>query len=268
MFHTLRSQFEGYALLCGADLRVCTTPPDPGFHRSILAQKLLLPSVYREYEWIAFLDLDILVANNPKSIFKSIRSDKAFSAVVTPRHSQKFKNLVLNFYKKPEILLENHESYFYERGYAKFPKNTQVIGSINGGALLCNPTGVGDLFRDAYYSNFKEKWVNTDNGNKRNPLTHEEGLMAYLSQSNNLFFPMEAEFNRLFLHEVFSDLDSPIAKFVVSPYYKVLFHMNKNIFIPSFLFPKIYANFIKYQLDKSSLLHFGGGFPFIHFLNQ
>ncbi|MFT5760203.1 MAG: hypothetical protein ACI9LM_004987 [Alteromonadaceae bacterium] len=41
---------------------------------------MLIPHQYKQYEWIAFLDLDVLISNNAPSIFDFVDDTKAFAA--------------------------------------------------------------------------------------------------------------------------------------------------------------------------------------------
>ena len=134
-FESVKTQFETYAKKCNAELVLCTEAPDPTFKRNILCQKMLLPEIYSRYDWIAFFDLDVLISDTAPSIFNCIDQSKAFFAVTDPRGTEKFKNVVMNYWQLPHILEETHESYFVDRG---FPKSSDAMKSINGGVFCAN----------------------------------------------------------------------------------------------------------------------------------
>lgn len=261
MLKSVHRQFERYAKVCNANFIVCSAPPDSTFKRSILSQKMLLPDLYREYEWIAFFDLDVLISKNAESIFKSIKIDKGFGAVIDPRDSQKFKNMVLYHWNLPEILNETHSSYFIDRGFPPLPVNTTIQASINGGVFLCNPAKVADLFKAAYFSDFIEEARIGGGIINRTAITNEEGLMAYASQKHNLFFKLDEKFNTIVLYELYEDMQSELTELLdkTPRYFKLLNKIHKYVSIPSFLYPRPYRRFVKSKLKSGNILHFGGG---------
>ena len=243
-FEYVRTQFESYAKRCNAELILCTEVPDPTFRRNILAQKMLLPKLYINYDWIAFFDLDVLISQNAPSIFDYVDESKAFSAVVDPRGTQKFKNVVLNVWGSPKILEETHQTYFTDRG---FPNNPLLSGSINGGIFLCQPKKISSKFRDFYFSDFHE-------------MPHEEAMMAYVSQSNNLFYELDERFNKQIMYEIYSN--DEIILIINKKYFRFLRRLHTYVKPFRFIYPASYKNFVNKQLEENYILHFSGGFPF------
>lgn len=241
--------FEGYAKKCGADLRVCTEPLDSTFRRNLLCQKLLIPTKYKDYDWICFLDLDILISNNAPSIFDEIDDSFSFSAVMDKRESSGFKNTVIHVWNRPDILEETHRSYFSARG---FSDNELIQGSINGGVLLCNPAKIACLFEDAYWSNLPGS-------------IHEEAIAAYVSQTNNQFKPLDERFNVQLLHELSADHLSSAFKSTQGNYFRILRRLHDVLpgAILRQLYPSAYKKFVAEKMKESFMLHFAGGYPFV-----
>lgn len=247
-FEYVRSQFEAYAKKCNAELILCTEVPDPTFKRNILAQKMLLPELYINYDWIAFFDLDIIISDNAPSIFNYIDESKAFSAVVDPRETEKFKNVALKCWNSPRILEETHQTYFTSRG---FPDRPLLSGSINGGVFLCQPKKISSKFKDFYFSDFNETIT-----------AYEEAIMAYVSQTNNLFYKLDGRFNQQIIYEIYSN--DKIISIINSKYFRLVKLIHTYVKIPSFLYPVGYKNFVKNKLEENYIIHFSGGFPFVN----
>lgn len=156
LYRQMRKQFLAYSNVCTADLYVHIAPPDSSMLRDLATQKMLLPHFHRQYDWAALIDIDIIISKKPQSIFDFVVNDKGYGAVVTPRDSGRFKNLVVHRLKLPEILEETHSSYLCDRGFEPHPADAEHVASINGGLHLCRPSLVSDLFRQKYYSGFRE----------------------------------------------------------------------------------------------------------------
>jgi hypothetical protein len=246
--HAVKNSFMKYAAYCNADLVVCDTPPDPSFKRNILCQKMLLPDLYRQYDWIAFIDLDILISHHTPSIFDYTDGRKAFSAVIDQRTSDKFKNVVTQFWKEPSILAETHESYFSDRG---FPDHPFPKASINGGVWLCRPKLISEVFKAFYFSDFHS-------------MPHEEAEMAYVAQKNNLFFEMDYRFNTQILYELFTPVQSPVVNEVKSRQFRRFMQYCTHSFPLPHMFPQAYEALVNRTLDNCYFLHFSGGFPFVN----
>jgi hypothetical protein len=260
-----KKKFISYAEKINCDLIICNQPPDKKFTRSLLHQRMLLPSLYNKYEWIACLDIDIIISKDAPSIIDYADNNKGFGAYVIPRHTQKWKNAVKNYYRhSEEILKETHESYFESRNFSEFPKGTETIASINGGVMLFNPKKVSKLFRDAYYKNFTPSIKKNSTMLYRKPdSNNEESFLAYFSQINNLFFSIPEKFNNIVLYNIFEDLKNPISQIYKSNYFKLIRKIHNYYYIPDILYPKIYRNFLSEQLKKCYFLTFHGKFPYI-----
>lgn len=248
LFDATKDQFARYAEKCNAELIVCKAAPDPTFKRNILCQKMLLPALYAQYEWIAFLDLDILISENAPSIFDKAEESKAFAAVADLRGSKKFENVVKHYWHAPNILDETHASYFFDRG---FPAHDNHHLSINGGVWLCQPKKIAEKFKEFYYSNFKT-------------MPHEEAIMAFVAQSNDLFYELDYKYNTQLMFEIYDSQNSLVIEHSKSFYFKCLrkFHCYLK---PSFyIYPNAYKVLINQLLSKSYIVHFSGGFPFVN----
>jgi hypothetical protein len=245
----VKPSFERYAKRCQAQLVICETPPDPTFKRNILCQKLLIPHLYKQYEWIAFCDIDILISKDAPSIFDHIDETRAFSSVVDKRSSLKYINVVRELWEKPGILTETHESYFSSRG---FPDHPFPKGSINGGVWLCKPARIAEEFRRFYFSDLVPD------------SPHEEAPMAYLSQKNGLFYELDSRFNAQLIYDLFTPPRSLVTKKIRGLYFRGLKRLHKQTHPASFMYPKAYKDLVSEALGRSYFLHFSGGFPFIN----
>ena len=244
----VRTMFAEYAAFCNADLVVCDAPPDPGLTRNILCQKMLLPSLYRQYEWLAYFDIDILISQHAPSIFDAADDGGAFSAVVDPRGSFKFENVVRRFWKQPAILAETHESYFSDRG---FPSHSFPMVSINGGVWLCQPQRIQELFHAMYFSDI-------------GPMVHEEAMMAYVAQRAGLFFELEDKWNTQLIYEMFTPVDSAVVREVESARFRAFQRRAAHSFPRPETYPPAYEALINRTLTNCYCLHFSAGFPFIN----
>jgi hypothetical protein len=244
----MRESFQRYASLCNAELVICDTPPDPSFKRNVLCQKMLLPDLYKQYRWIAFIDLDILISCRAPSIFDSIDDRKAFSAVSDRRTSEKFENVVKEVWRMPSILTETHESYFSDRG---FPDHPFPKASINGGVWLCSPQGISHLFKQFYFSEFPS-------------MIHEEAMMAYVAQQADLFFEMDYRFNTQLIYELFTPLRSSVLDEINSRRFRLLRRYSRHSSPLNFMYPPAYKALVSRTLDSCYFLHFSSGFPFVN----
>jgi hypothetical protein len=246
--NAVRGMFLRYASSCNADLVVCDVPPDPSFKRNVLCQKMLLPDLYKQYDWIAFLDLDILISRHAPSIFDFTDDRGAFSAVVDQRDSEKFENVVRGFWKQPAILNETHKSYFSDRG---FPDHPLRKASVNGGVWLCKPSRISSLFRTFYFSEF-------------GPMVHEEAMMAFVAQRANLFFELDYRFNTQLIFELFSSLQSPVLGEINGWRFRWFKrHCAENIPLRH-EYPRAYQALVNSTQENCYFLHFSSGFPYIN----
>ena len=260
-FHFVKERFYSYAKKINCDLIICDKPPDEKFKRRLLHQRMLLPSLYDNYEWIASLDLDLIISDDAPSIFDYKNNDKGLGAFVIPRHTEKWKNTVKRIYKhSKEILKETHKTYYQIRNFSNFPKETETIASINGGVMLFNTKKVSKLFKEAYYSD--EPKINKNSKISYCPTITEGALLAYISQVNNLFFSLPEKFNNIVLYNIFEDLNNPVSQIHKSRYFKLIRKIHGHFSIPNIFYPKVYRNFVSEQLKKSYFLGFHGNLPF------
>ncbi len=261
LFESVRAQFERYAEACGADLVVVAEPPDPAGRRNILCQKMLLADRCRDWDRVAILDIDVMIAPAAQSIFTALPDGAGLAAVVDARGTPAFENLVRQFWQLPEILAETHESYFSSRGFPPFPDGTPVIASINGGALLCRPALVADLFRGVYAADFEMQAVGGAFV-KRDVSGNEEALMAYHAQARGLFVPLPERFNYQFLLALMTDPAHPAARWPGSLGYRVLKRLDDRVALPPSAYPQAWRDLVAATLARVDILHFAGGFPF------
>ena len=258
-----KKKFYLYAKKINCDLVICDRPPDEKYKRSLMHQRLLLPSLYDKYEWIASLDIDLIISKDAPSIFDCIHTEKAYGAFVIPRHTEKWKNAVKEHYKySDEILKETHESYFKSRNFPEFPRGTKTIASINDGVTLSNTKKVAKLFKDIYHSDFKPSIKKNSTMIYREPDANAEALSAYYSQINNLFFPISEKFNNIVLYNIFKDLKNPISKIYKSSYFKLITKIHNYYDIPNIFYPRCYRYFLSEMLKKSYFLTFHGKLPY------
>ncbi len=261
LFESLRPQFERYAEACNADLMVCTAPPDPAMRRNILYQKMLLADLCRDWACMAFIDLDVLIARDAQSIFEALPDGAGLAALVDPRGTPVFENVVRHLWKLPEILDETHESYFASRGFAPFPAGTPFIGSINGGALLCRPALVADMFKGAYHGDFEMRVVGS--GFVERQLSgDEEPMMAWLTQAKGMFAPLPDRFNHLFLYSLMADPGQRAVRWMQSVPYKLLRRADVRVRVPAQLYDASWRALVEQSLDTHDIVHFAGGYPF------
>ncbi|WP_143077844.1 hypothetical protein [Desulfomicrobium norvegicum] len=240
------NHLRGYAKKCGTDLIVCDEAPDQKFRRSLLSQKLLLPKRYSSYDWIFFVDLDVLISTTAPSVFDCVDDSFAFSASVDNRESKK---TALHVWRRPDILEETHRSYFTSRG---FQDSELLHGSINGGAFLCRPSVIGKLFEDAYWSDLPET-------------SHEEAIAAYVSQTKGLFKPLDDRFNTQVLHALSAEDPDYAYNFAHGYHFKILKKLH-SIMPPALLkslYPRVYSRFVSDKMKENYILHFAGGYPFL-----
>lgn len=242
-------QFLAYAARCNAVLEVCREYPDPSKKNNLFKQKLLLPQIYSQYDWIAFFDLDILISKFAPSIFDFIEEGKGFGAILDPRGEPWFEYANTHWHKNPALNKVTPAQIAMERG---FPENPHYTGTINGGVWLAKPSSIATLFSQFYWNS----------ENQVGPFViHEEVPMAYLSQTHDLFFSITEKFNAQVLYLI-SKENSERNYFLC----KIQKKINKRI---CNLFPKStyqfmfgqYEQLIDNSLQKNYVIHFSGNFP-------
>ena len=249
IYQSNRMQLEAYAKRCNATLEICRTPPDPEMQCHLLTQKLLIPQQYLQYEWIAFLDLDIAIAQDAPSIFDEIVPGKGFGAVLDPRGQPKFDFINIHWFKHPDPQNLTTQWYFQDQGFAL---NDKLMGSINGGVWLCQPKLVADLFANYYWAKAKSPDLY--------PM-YEEAPMAYLTQSNDLFFALDEKFNQQLIYLIADQNPSfhtRIAKWqswINKPLNKMFPARTSQFML------KPYVELVQKSLKENYILHFAGNFP-------
>lgn len=248
MLEANRHQFEVYAKQCNAKLEVCESPPDPSMRSHLFTQKLLLAHQYRQYEWIAFLDLDILISKDAPSIFDFAESDKGFGAILDPRGERRFERANQKWHRQPALNKLSTQDCFTNKG---FLASQDLKGTINGGVWLCQPALVAELFSNYYQSLSKSP---------EDFSMYEELPMAYLTQTRGLFFSLNEKFNRQVIYLISED-GAKFIYFIARLQKKINKRLQK--FLPKyrpFFFPQ-YCKFINKSLENNHIIHFSGGFP-------
>lgn len=247
IFRKVEKQFYKYSEKCNAELKIISEPLDMGFHRPILAQKLLIADKFKNYDEVAFMDLDILISKNAPSIFDFLPEDKDFAAVLDPRGTEEFNETWKHI---PRILAESTQKYFSDRN---FQANKNLKGSINGGVFLLRPHQVAHLFSEYYFSNHNQGELNA----------FEEAPMAYITQTREIFAELPIEFNTQVLYKIKGTTEG---KEVIKKYERIPKFI-RNFYEKKFektIFPTSeYRKFIENRLDECYFLHFAGGFPMI-----
>lgn len=248
IFEANRDQFEAYAKRCEAKLEICTTPPDKKNIGHLFTQKMLLPSLYKHYNWVAFMDLDVIISNNAPSIFDSAHPSKSFGAVLDQRKSRAFK-MANKYWHRQDKLNELTLDFFYsQKGFNPHPK---VTSTINGGVWLCRPAGIAHVFENFYMEAVK---------NNQADYIYEEIPMNYLSHINDEFFRLNSKFNKQIIYEIF--------KFGLPMYWmcRIQKKINKRLekylgLGENYFILFCYRKFIMRLLSKNFILHFSGNFP-------
>lgn len=241
------SQFSAYAKKYDAELIIFKEPLDKSMKRSILAQKLLIPSSLEGHDRVVFLDLDVVINSNCPSLFDLLPEEKGLAAVFSPRLSEKF----IAHYSRyvPRVLSETKESYFTDRN---FPLVDGLQGAINGGVLVFSPLKTGKLFKDYYFSEHNQGKYNT----------FEEAPMAYISQTKELFAELEENFNRQFFYEFYTEKGEKIRKIKANKGYKLINRfLEKFLKLPyDVLLSKKLKKLKKYLIKEKgvNILHFSG----------
>jgi lipopolysaccharide biosynthesis glycosyltransferase len=244
-----RSQFKAYAKRCNATLEICTELPDPTNQGHLFTQKLLIPKKYEQYDWIAFLDLDIVISESAPSIFETVDPSKGFGAILDPRGQDKFNYTNIHWFghRQPEKLTTRW--YFEDRG---FEWDERLIGSFNAGVWLCQPKLVADLFANYYWERTKVP---------SGYAMHEEAPMAYLTQTHDLFFSIDERFNQQLIYLIADQgayINTRVAK-LQRWINKQLGKVHSKRETPFMLQP--YIQFVDKSLKENYILHFSGNFP-------
>lgn len=245
-FNRVKAGFESYARRCKAELFIIDKLPDPACKRSLLAQKLLIPTLTSGFELVLFMDIDMLISASAPDIFETLPADKSFGAVVDPIGSAEYLRTWSLEKQTTETVTHN---YFTERNFVLSEK---LIGAINGGLFLFRPQAVASLFSDYYFSDHEQGSLSSN----------EEAPMAYLTQTNNLFYNLDMRYNQQLIYKL-KGTDEGLEvlrkqkrfpKFIRRKYYK----RTGSEVIPALP----YRRLVEKQLNENYFVHFAGGYPF------
>jgi hypothetical protein len=247
LFENNKVQLYEYAKKCSAELIILDRPLDNTFHRTLLAQKLLIPKFCTDFDIVLFLDLDILISEFAPDVFDYLPEDKSFGAVLDPRGKEEF---IKTWQHIPRILEETTEKYFTDRN---FEAKSNLRGSINGGVFIFRPKKIANFFECYYYSNHNQGELNS----------FEETPFAYFSQVNNWFAPLPASFNVQVLYKLKGTLEginvtkseNRIPRCIRKWYYK----KTNYCFYPT----SVYRKFVQELIKNNFFVHFAGNYPII-----
>ncbi|MDC3410003.1 hypothetical protein OAY88_01570 [Alphaproteobacteria bacterium] len=243
-----KSDLEHYARKCGAILIVLSEPLDRSLNaRGMLDQKLLIPSVFKEFDLVAFLDLDTLISSEAPSIFTQC-NDAGFHAVPT-LYDDKHKKLCERYFG---IIPQNSSLYFSDRG--KF--DGDGFYSINGGVWVCRPAVVGAYLKDAYIK------LN-ENFSYHEPCA-DELTFAYETQIRNDLSILDQRFNYKIIYDIYGvdKFYNEIGKRKRFKIYRKLESCFPNITLK---YPRNYVNLITSTLSKNWIVHFAGRCPYLNY---
>lgn len=245
LLNSVLPMFESYAKKCGAALEVCRKFPDPSMSGHLFTQKLLLP---KQYQWLAFLDLDILISKYAPSIFDYIQSDKGLGAIIEARDEDYFLLANKRWFKQAPEQIPSPEQIFSQRG---FPPTVTPLKTFNGGVILCQPALVGNLFADYYWEITK---------NPTGFLMSEELPMGYMTQTNDLFFELDPKFNQQMIY-LLADKKTVIPFYLTRLQQKINKRLNRFFKCQEpFIFNQ-YAKVVEKALKNNYIVHFSGNFP-------
>jgi hypothetical protein len=188
------------------------------------------------------MDLDILISDSAPSIFDSLPTKKGFGAVLDPIGEEKYFLANKYWFKKKIGEITPIRDRFINEG---FSYNQNILGIINGGIWVANPSLVGDLFEKYYHENDQ-----IINGNR----VFEEIPMSFLTQDSNLFFALDKRFNDQLIY--FSCEKNPLkniaiikTQLMINQILSMNIRMNIRMNSYSFFLPS-YKNLINKQLLK------------------
>ncbi len=245
-YELVSPQIKAYADKCYADFILIDKPIDPYMKRDIYSQKLLIPDYLRKYAQVAFLDLDILIAQECPSIFDEMPQNCGLMACLNPRGTDKFKKI---FAGNERVLKETVMDYFTSRGFAK---NDNLVGNINGGVIVFRPALIADMLKDYYYSEHSQGSFSA----------YEEAPMAYYSQTSGLFKALDNKYNVMINFEVGTDEGISIYNIIHNKIYifvnKVIKKITKK---NNLLIARKIEKLTRLLLSNGSyIIHFAGGY--------
>ncbi|ATL44754.1 glycosyltransferase [Elizabethkingia sp. HX WHF] len=249
LYNENKNVFEEYSQKCGAELILIKNPLDNGFKRPLLSQKLLIPDYCKDFDIVAFLDLDILISPKAPSIFNFLPENKDFGAVLDPRETNEFKKTWEHI---PRILEETTEKYFTDRNFS-IPIGTELQGSINGGVFIFRPNMVSKIFNDYYFSDHQQGDLNS----------FEEAPMAFLTQVNDIFQPLPSEFNVQIMYKYNGTVTKEDDRKQTGGI-KRYFHSRIAKKRGWSIYPtNIYKELVSELYQKNYFIHFAGSYPII-----
>jgi len=243
-----------YSDKCNADLIVRDTPPDVHFKHNLLSQKLLIPELYKKYEHILMLDLDIFISDSCPNIFDEIIDNNiGFSAKEAQVHSNEYKYVCENVWGISSANQNQRNPY---TGSIE-----SHIKGINGGVMYVNSFMMADLFKQFYFNNSTVWSKDTV------CMNNEEIPMRWIANNNNVFLPMNEKYNQLIIYYLPKDY-----KDVIETYKgirgKIYRRTYKKIpkFVTNNIFGSRYKEAVSSAIDYSDgITHFAGGFPYPYF---
>lgn len=175
----VRPNIEQYAKKCGADFFAVTDLPEgmENHNRDVYSIKLLIPTLYSQYEIVLFLDLDVYITPNCPNLFELMPEDIGLMAK-THKYDKIYKRV---FKHCTGVIDKSIEDYFEDAGFCY---NTNCVAEINGGVLLFRPEIIADELKKYYYSDISEG-KNFD----------DEPPLAYYSQTNKCFKQLDVKYN-------------------------------------------------------------------------
>lgn len=249
-YEIVEAQMKAYAERCNADFVFIDDWIDKDKKRDIFSQKLLIADLLKEYELVAFFDLDIIINPDCPDIFAGIPKDCGLAAVVNPRGSGKFRKIYAG---NRRVLDETVEDYFASRGFEVDSRiSKKLAGNINGGVLVFRPRLVAEAFRDYYYSEHSQG----------GHTAYEEAPMAYYAQTHDMFYALDERFNKM-LHfesgrkefERIYNVHHNRAYLFVEKVYKKIFHSG-NVFLTG-----MHVKFVNSLIAEGAyMVHMSGGF--------
>jgi hypothetical protein len=186
MYRPFRRQFEAYAAKCGAEPVVIREPLDRERRHGLFTQRLLIPAMFKRFDEIAHLDIDMLIPRNAGNIFSSMPAAKAFGAALSPRGTPAYKEA----WDHAPFTTQTHAEYFE----SKELRSGNPLFQINGGALVFRTIQTADLFASWYFD--AERYA----GKTEYYYSNEEYPMAFLSQDRGIFYELAPCYNRQLIY--------------------------------------------------------------------
>ena len=246
----VKPQFEAYASACGSDMAVIDYALDPKGRRSIFTQKLLIPRAFSHYEIVVHIDLDVLLPRTLPNIFSSVPDNAGFAAVVDPRESYAFQKN----WGFADWTTRSHRFFFEKLGLT----SAGDLATINAGVVAFRPRLIAGLFEAWYFDDNRYRTTT------QAEYSSEEIPMAYLSQDNGLFAPLDYCFNRQVCYALH---ETPQGKVAYAKYRSASNRIRRKIRKSLGMkfhhvgFGHAYQEFVEDMLRNGNLVHFAGKYP-------